>query len=227
MSRTEEFWNASADNYDRTEERFEAIHRRSRESAGKHVKETDVVLDYGCGTGTTACDLAGRVKSVHGIDISAKMIELATDKAHQRGLENASFAQADIFDEMFERESFDVILAFNVLHTIPEPGQAVARMHELLKPGGLVVSVTPCFRDRASLLGSLQIVLVRTLCWIGAISIPIRSVDSSALEDLIVQNGSFQIIDAESIFEGTSSYFLVARKTAGIAVESSTVGDPC
>jgi ubiquinone/menaquinone biosynthesis C-methylase UbiE len=213
MSRTEEFWNASADNYDRTEERFEAIHRRSRENAREHVRKTDVVLDYGCGTGTTACDLAGRVKSIHGIDISAKMIELATEKAVQDGLENATFAQADIFEEGFEKESFDVILAFNVFHTIPEPHLAVARMHELLKPGGLVVSVTPCFRDRASFVGNLQILLVRTLCWVGAISIPIRSVDSSELDSLLAGSGSFQIVDAESIFEGTSSYFLVARKT--------------
>ncbi len=212
MSRTEAFWNASADDYDKTEERFEAIHRRSRENARNHVTETDVVLDYGCGTGTTACDLAGRVKSIHGIDISERMIELATEKARQDGLENTTFAKADIFDEGFDKESFDVILAFNVLHTIPEPQRAVARMHELLKPGGLVVSVTPCFRDKASFVGSLQILIVRVLCWVGAISIPIRSVASSEIDTLLAGDGSFQIVDGERIFEGTSSYFSVVRK---------------
>lgn len=217
MSRAEKFWNASAGNYDKTEERFEYHHRKSRESARKHVKASDVVLDYGCGTGTTACDIAPLVKSVHGIDISARMIELATEKTSDGGIENATFTQEDIFDERFEAGSFDVILAFNVFHTIPDPARVVGRMYELLRPGGLVVSVTPCFRDRSSFLGFLQIVLVRTLCMVGAISIPIRSVGSADLKELLVENGSFDVIDAETIFKGTSSHFLVVKKALASA----------
>ncbi|MEL6348975.1 MAG: class I SAM-dependent methyltransferase [Myxococcota bacterium] len=215
MNQTENFWDASADNYDRTEERFEAIHRRSRENARRHVKPTDVVLDYGCGTGTTACDLAPRVKSVHGIDISSKMVDLAQQKAREGGIGNATFARVDIFDGSFEAESFDVILAFNILHTIPDPQASIRRMHALLKPNGVMISVTPAFRDRSSLLGFLQIMLVRTLCLLGVISIPIRSVSRSDLEQLVQQSGGFIIIDDESIFRGTSSHFMVAQKAAG------------
>ncbi len=47
MSDPQEFWNASAGNYDRTEERFEYIHQRSRERARRHLSLDDVVLDYG------------------------------------------------------------------------------------------------------------------------------------------------------------------------------------
>ncbi|MBX2801506.1 MAG: class I SAM-dependent methyltransferase [Myxococcales bacterium] len=212
MSSAEQFWNASAGNYDRTEERFEYIHLKSREHARRHLAAADIVLDYGCGTGTTSCEVAHLVKEIQAIDISSEMVEIARKKANDRGIENARFEQKDIFDEGYEPESFDVILMFNVLHTIPDPGRAMRRAHELLKPGGLVVSVTPCFRDKASLLGRMQTLLVRALCATGLIPIPIRSVGSADLH-LLAESGGFEIVDTEVIFKGISSYFMVGKKT--------------
>jgi ubiquinone/menaquinone biosynthesis C-methylase UbiE len=141
MNKSEEFWDRSADNYDKTEQRFEHIHRKSRENARKHLKGNDIVLDYGCGTGATTCELASQVKEIQAIDISSKMIEAANEKAVASNIENVSFVRTDIFDEKFKEESFDAILAFNMLHTIPNPWDAVKRVHELLKPGGLFISV--------------------------------------------------------------------------------------
>ena len=212
MNRAEKFWNASASNYDRTEERFEGIHSKSRESAMKHLNDEDVVLDYGCGTGTTSCDIAHLVKAVQGIDISSGMIEIARKKAEAGGIENANFTHADIFDEAYKADSFDVILAFNVLHTVPDPERAVRRMHELLKPGGLIISVTPCFRDRMSFVVRMQILMVHILCTIGVIPIPIRRLNSADLDTLMSESGGLQVVDTEVIFQSVSSYFLVARK---------------
>ena len=56
------------------------------------------------------------MKDVHGIDTSAKMIDLAKKKAREREVANVHFAQKTIFDEELGRESFDMILAFNILH---------------------------------------------------------------------------------------------------------------
>ncbi len=50
MNRSEKFWDRSASNYDKTEEKFAFIHSRSRKSVKRYLKNTDVVLDYGCGT---------------------------------------------------------------------------------------------------------------------------------------------------------------------------------
>src|SRR6056297_1522851 len=125
MEKTEEFWDKSASKYDRTEQRFEHIHRKSRENARKHLEGTDIVLDYGCGTGTASCELADQVKEIHAIDISSKMIAAAKEKADASNVENVSFVQADIFDDKHKEESFDAILAFNMLHTVPNPRDAV------------------------------------------------------------------------------------------------------
>lgn len=214
MSEPEKFWDSSAGNYDKTEQRFEYIHRKSRENARRHLKAGDVVLDYGCGTGTATCELANQVKEIHAIDISSKMIEAAKEKADAKNLQNAIFVQADIFDERYKEESFDAILAFNMLHTVPNPQDVVKRLRELLKPEGVFISVTPCLRDKLSFLVSLQIQLVRILCALRIIPIPIRRLKSSDLDDLLT-NGNFQAIEAEKIYKDASSYFVAATKVRG------------
>ncbi|KZK93606.1 putative methyltransferase YcgJ [Pseudovibrio sp. Ad46] len=212
MSKPKEFWDKTAGNYDKTEERFEFIHRRVRKNAKKHLKDTDVVLDYGCGTGTTACELSSYVKEIHAIDISSRMVEIAEDKAITSNIENVNFAQGDIFDERYQQRSFDVILTFNMLHTVPDPQRVVQRILELLKPGGLFISVTPCLAGKMSFLVGLQILLMRVLLKTGIIPVPIRRLKSSDLDELVAAE-NFQIIDTENVYKGASSYFSVARKT--------------
>jgi len=210
-----DFWDKSADNYDFTEEKFEHIHQTSRESAKKHLKQSDVVLDYGCGTGTTAIALAGHVKEIQGIDISGRMIELSKGKlaAEKGGADNVSFAEADIFDEGYTKGSFDVILAFNMLHTVPDPERVIRRVHELLKPDGTFISVTPCLADKKSFILSAQIQIMALLCKLGIIPIPIRRLQSSDLDEL-VSGGDFHTVDSQEIYAEASSYFIAAKKNA-------------
>ena len=211
MNKSKEFWNRASNSYDKTEERFEYIHSKSRKNTKKYLDKNNVVLDYGCGTGTTACEVANDVKEIYGIDISTKMIEISKGKAAEKNIENITFAEGSIFDVELKKESFDRILAFNMLHTIPNPKDVVQRIDELLKPNGLFISVTPCLGGKLSFLVGLQIRLVQIMCKIGIIPVPIRRLKSSDLDDLIT-NGNFQTVDTEQIYKGASSYFIVAKK---------------
>ena len=211
INKSKEFWDRASKNYDKTEERFEYIHSKSRENTKKYLNGSNIVLDYGCGTGTTSCEIANRVKEIHAIDISSKMIEIAKRKVVASKVENINFSQTDIFDKRYKKESFDVILAFNMLHTVADPQVVLQKIYELLKPEGLFISVTPCLRDKMAFLVNIQIQLVRILCKIGVIPIPIRRLKSSELDDLVV-NGGFQTIDTEKLYKGASSYFVVAKK---------------
>ena len=215
MRKSEKFWDQSASNYDNTEEKFEFIHSRSRENTKRYLKDTDIVLDYGCGTGTMACEISGLVKSVRAIDISTGMIEIAKGKAATGSVVNVDFEQADIFDEEFENGSFDVVLAFNMLHTVPDPESVLQRTVELLKPGGLFISVTPCLGGKKSALVSLQILLVRALLKVGVIPVPIRQLKSADLDNLM-DDERLQFIETEEIFKGASSYFMVAKKVTNL-----------
>ncbi len=211
MSKSKEFWDQSADNYDKTEARFEFIHHRSRENTKRYLKNTDVVLDYGCGTGTTACEISGLVKEIKAIDISRRMVEIAEGKAAASGITNIDFATGDIFDDKYKPETFEVILAFNMLHTVPDPQMAMQRMTELLKPDGTFISVTPCLGGKMSFVVSLQILLVRALLKFGVIPIPIRRLRTSDL-DALIEGPKLQVSHNEEIYKGASSYFVVARK---------------
>ena len=211
MNKSKEFWNRASNSYDKTEERFEYIHSKSRKNTKKYLDKNNVVLDYGCGTGTTACEVANDVKEIYGINISTKMIEISKGKAAEKNIVNITFAEGSIFDVELKKESFDRILAFNMLHTIPNPKDVVQRIDELLKPNGLFISVTPCLGGKLSFLVGLQIRLVQIMCKIGIIPVPIRRLKSSDLDDLIT-NGNFQTVDTEQIYKGASSYFIVAKK---------------
>ena len=86
MDKSEKFWDSASKNYDKTEERFEYIHSKSRENTKKHLKPNDIVLDYGCGTGTASCEFANLVKEIHAIDISSKMIEISKEKIERSSI---------------------------------------------------------------------------------------------------------------------------------------------
>ena len=211
MSKSIEFWDTASKKYDKTEQRFEYIHSKSRENTKKYLKDDDIVLDYGCGTGTTSCVIAHHVKQIHAIDISSKMIEIAKQKAIVGKIENVNFLQTDIFDKRYHNDCFDTILAFNMLHTVSNPHEVTQRIYDLLKPEGLFISVTPCLRDKMSFSVSAQIQLFRMLCKIGIIPIAIRRLKVSDLDDLMA-NTEFEIIETEKIYKGASSYFVVAKK---------------
>lgn len=213
MSKEKGFWDKASKHYDRTEERFEHIHNRSRENTKKHLKATDVVLDYGCGTGTNSCELAYLVEEIQAIDISPKMVEFAKQKASSWKVANVAFTQEGIFTQRLRPSSFDVVLAFNILHTIPDPQGATRRIYELLRPDGILISATPCLQEKKSFSVGMQILLVRVLARLGAIPIPIRRLKSLELDELIEGEG-FQIMEAEKIYSGASSYFVAAKKAA-------------
>ncbi|MCH9693155.1 MAG: class I SAM-dependent methyltransferase [Gammaproteobacteria bacterium] len=216
MDKSERFWDKASKNYDTTEDRFEEIHSRVRDKTKVHLSATDVVLDYGCGTGTKVCELAGFVSEVLGIDISADMIELAKAKGATHALKNVCFKQSTIFDETLKDASFDVVMAFNMLHTVPSPESVVKRIHEVLKPGGLFISVTPCMAEKKSFFVSLQIGIFRLLSKIGLVPISFEFYGSSDVDGLVGSKG-FQTIESESIFAGATSYFVVVKKAGELA----------
>lgn len=211
MDKSERIWDKIADNYDKSEKRFEPIHKKTIENTKKYLSSSDIVLDYGCGTGTKALELADCVNKIQGIDISSKMIDIAKRKAVERKIENVDFAHAIIFDERYNRESFDVILAFSILHALEDQKLVLQRINELLKPGGLFISVTPCLKEKMAIRNRLELSFFRLLIIIRVFPNILTRFKIPDLEDLVT-DGNFQIIETEKIFHRMSSYFIAAKK---------------
>ena len=118
MNKSEKFWDKSSNKFDKRAKHFELTTIKTVENTKKYLNVNDIVLDYGCATGIITYEIADNVKEIHGIDISSKMIEVAKRKSDERKIKNIDFAQATIFDERYTRESFDVILALNIIHLV-------------------------------------------------------------------------------------------------------------
>lgn len=72
------------------------------------------------------------------------MVAALEARIQEAGLENVQCRQADIYALDFEPTSFDVVVAANVLHLVPDLPRALKALRRVLKPGGRLVAPTFC-----------------------------------------------------------------------------------
>ncbi len=165
------------------------------------------VLDIGCGTGTQCGDIADSVNRVTGIDISGKLLAIAEKRMAERNLDNVGFLQTSVFDERLEPSSYDVVMAFFVLHFFEDIDAVFERVHELLEPGGIFISETACLGDKNRFMGGL-LQFAGRLGFLPAINL----LTTQQLEQSL-KNTGFQIIEKTRFSEGPEAeYTLIARK---------------
>jgi len=92
----------------------------------------DNVMDFGCGGGYLLAKL--NCKGKIGIEIN----DIAREEASRLGITTVATVE-DTPDRWA-----DVIISNSVLEHVPHPLQALEELHSKLRPGGLIVFVTPC-----------------------------------------------------------------------------------
>ena len=99
------------------------------------------VLDLACGTGEPAISLAALTGSgeIIGVDLSSAPLEIAAQRAAQRGLANVSFQQADAHHLPFPDNAFDRVTSRLGVMFFSDLPRAAQEMHRVLKPGGKAV----------------------------------------------------------------------------------------
>jgi SAM-dependent methyltransferase len=101
------------------------------------------VLEYGCGTGSAAFDLAARGVDVLGIDISPVAIEVARATAEALGVDrHASFAVMNAEALELDDASFDVICGSGVLHHL-DLANSLPEVARVLRPEGEALFIEP------------------------------------------------------------------------------------
>lgn len=104
------------------------------------VREGDVVLDCGAGTGTTGIMAAKKVGpkgQVTLFDLSDEMLDVARRKVAQSKLDrNVEFRTGDMVDLPFDDGAFDVVLSTYSLCPVFSPVRGVLEMYRVTKPGG-------------------------------------------------------------------------------------------
>jgi ubiquinone/menaquinone biosynthesis C-methylase UbiE len=141
------FWDRIARKYAADPIKDMEGYERTLERTRHYLRAGDTVLELGCGTGTTALKLAPHVSRLLATDLSAEMIAIAQEKAAARAGDNAEFAVAVPERAPWPDGAFDAVLAFNLWHLVADRAAALAHVHRVLKPGGLLVSKTPCLGE--------------------------------------------------------------------------------
>ncbi len=177
-----------------------------------YLNADDNVLDFGCGTGIMTLKLAGGIKHIHGLDFSAEMISEAIKKKNEANVTNVIFSQGTIFNDDLGKASFDKILAFSIIHLLEDSEKVIQRIHELLKPGGLFISETACFKDRMNLKTRLEFTISRFMKWLGILPLHLNMFTISDVEQLIKRQ-NFNIVKAEKLFfNGMTISYIVAER---------------
>jgi ubiquinone/menaquinone biosynthesis C-methylase UbiE len=141
------FWDGAARKYAARPVADPTGYERTLERTRHYLKNTDTVVEFGCGTGTTALKLASAVARMVASDISPEMIAIGREKAQTDGKANVEFTVGTPEAAPWSDAEFDAVLAFNLLHLIQTRQSALANVHRVLKPGGLFISKTPCLAD--------------------------------------------------------------------------------
>lgn len=205
MKRESEFWDKIAAKYAASPIKDMAAYERTLDRAREYLDQGDRVLEVGCGTGTTALLLADAVEHLTASDLSASMIEIAGGKARDQGVENVTFVQASLPDASLTPASFDAVLAFNILHLVGDLRAVVRSLGESLKPGGVLISKTPCMAEQTRL-WAIPLFFMRLVGYAPYVNL----LTIAQLESVFEEEG-FEIVETGA-FPRKLNRFVVARK---------------
>ncbi len=144
MAKSNRFWDKLSRRYEKSPVANEAAYQKKLEITRGFLKPEMEILEFGCGTGTTAVAHAPYVKHIQAIDFSSKMLEFDKAKAAAAKVENVTFEHASIDKFSVGDETFDVVLGLSILHLLKNKEDVIAKVHKMLKPGGVFISNTVC-----------------------------------------------------------------------------------
>lgn len=115
----------------------------------------DRVADIGCGIGFFSLGLArlvGESGRVYAMDLQEKMLAGVERRAQKAGLagriETRKVEAGDLVASDL-KGNLDMVLAFWMLHEVPDQAAFLGQVRALLKPGGLFLLAEPRFHVRA------------------------------------------------------------------------------
>ncbi|WP_157954463.1 class I SAM-dependent methyltransferase [Saccharospirillum mangrovi] len=142
------FWDRIARKYYQQPVPSEADYQRKLALSREHFTTDSEVVEFGCGTGTTAVKHAPFVKRYRAVDISARMLDIARTQAAEAQASNVEFIQGTLFDLQLPDASVDAVLGMSILHLLPNRDETLVEVHRILKPGGVFISSTACVGEK-------------------------------------------------------------------------------
>ncbi len=208
---TIKFWNKTAEKYSKQPISDEETYQKKLQITREYFKPDMVILEFGCGTGSTAILHAPHVKHIHAIDISSEMIKIAQEKANAQSITNITFECATLDELEIPDQSLDMVLGLSVIHLLENKDDAIQKVFKALKPGGVFVSSTVCLGEKMK--------IFKIIAPIGKFFglMPLVKVFTAKELEKSLTTAGFEIEynwrpkEGESFFSGMS-VFIVAKK---------------
>lgn len=140
------FWDLTAPVYDLFADLYnKKVHESLCARIGQMIDPADEVLECACGTGMLSVCIAPRCKSLIATDLSRNMLKRAEKKCHAYA--NVKFREADILHLDYPDQSFDKVLAANVIHLLEDPYAALRELDRVCRRGGRLLIPTYVGRE--------------------------------------------------------------------------------
>ena len=141
------FWDRAAGVYDIF---VNVINRKTHQNLKKIVADQidgeDNVLECACGTGMLSAVMAARCRKLTATDFSAKMLKKAEKNC--ASFANITFEKADITALAYPDNTFDKVVAGNVIHLLDNPLKALSELNRVCREGGTLIIPTYMNRDQ-------------------------------------------------------------------------------
>lgn len=163
------------------------------------------VLDVGCGPGTVDFYIASKCKYVIGIDVSKRVIKVASLNSKLLGLSGKTKFYEMKFPTQSPRGKFDLILLTEVLEHLPNDKKAIRTAWSLLGKNGLLIVSVPSINAPLHKIGYLKTFDNE----VGHL----RRYSEINLRDLLMQGG-FDVVSVRKT-EGVLRNFFFTNRYAG------------
>ncbi|HCH31910.1 MAG TPA: SAM-dependent methyltransferase [Oceanospirillaceae bacterium] len=144
---SEKFWDKIANKYSQQKVADPGAYEKKLSITQQYFTPESNVLEFACGTGSTAIIHAPFVRSILATDISSNMIEIAKEKLRSNNIDNIQFKKCSIEEIDVADESLDVVMAHSILHLVNNPDDVIRIAHSKLKQNGFFVTSTVCMGD--------------------------------------------------------------------------------
>ena len=204
MSTAAKFWDKVSLKYAKKAVPSEAIYEEKLKRTQKLFNKDSIVMEFGCGTGSTSLIHSPFVEEIIAYDYSKGMIDIANQRKNEQKVENVTFEVKSVEEIPFHTETYDVIMAHSILHLTQNNEQVLKNAYDALMPGGYLVSSSGCIKEMNLFIRGLLPLLTS----VGKAP-EITNFTADELIDLHKRIG-FKVYDAWKYKKG--ELFLIAKK---------------
>ena len=130
-------------NYESIENKYDLILKAEKSFYAKILNEqtpfNSKVLEVGCGTGQLSNYLGIANRYVFGVDMCLNSLKLAENFRKENNICNTSFIQMNLFNPVFKKASFDLVICQGVLHHTSNPYLGFQKISQLVKKNGYII----------------------------------------------------------------------------------------